>query len=403
MSVAAPGRVCAELTQHDTGVTWALITGEYPPQAGGVADYTRLLATALAERGERVHVFAPGPTATAEASADHPHVHRLRHGFSTRGLWDLDRAIRQLPQPRRLLLQYVPHAFGYRALNVPLAHWLAHRPDSDLWTMFHEVAFTRVPRQRLRHRLLARTHEYMASRVVRASTRTFVSTLAWSNLLRQLAPEAPSPTWLPVPSTVAIDVSAEETDATRRRLAGPSERPLVGHFGSGHPEILPIVHASILELAQRVRGVTAVIVGRDTATSSDGLRSRLQDLDCRLVELGDSSPHEVATTLASCDVLLQPYPDGVSSRRTSLMAGLGVGAAVVTAAGRSTEPRWTDSGAVRMAESPAPSDLADALAAMLQDADARRRLRRAASREYDTQFAMCRTVQRLLAAGSVAT
>jgi len=36
-----------------------LITGEYPPQSGGVSDYSYLVATGLAKASEKVHVWAP--------------------------------------------------------------------------------------------------------------------------------------------------------------------------------------------------------------------------------------------------------------------------------------------------------------------------------------------------------
>ena len=38
---------------------WAILTGEYPPQAGGVSDYTRLVAEGLAAVGDEVAVYAP--------------------------------------------------------------------------------------------------------------------------------------------------------------------------------------------------------------------------------------------------------------------------------------------------------------------------------------------------------
>ena len=38
---------------------WCLITPEYPPTLGGVADYTRLVAMKLVEAGEQVTVLAP--------------------------------------------------------------------------------------------------------------------------------------------------------------------------------------------------------------------------------------------------------------------------------------------------------------------------------------------------------
>ena len=38
---------------------WHIITHEYPPQVGGVSDYTYLLASALAAAGDSVHVWCP--------------------------------------------------------------------------------------------------------------------------------------------------------------------------------------------------------------------------------------------------------------------------------------------------------------------------------------------------------
>ena len=42
-----------------TGIRWAVLTGEYPPQSGGVSDYTRLVAKGLAAAGDQVVVYAP--------------------------------------------------------------------------------------------------------------------------------------------------------------------------------------------------------------------------------------------------------------------------------------------------------------------------------------------------------
>ena len=46
-------------------VSWHILTGEYPPRPGGVADYTSQVAAGLAEAGDEVHVWttgAVGPT-----------------------------------------------------------------------------------------------------------------------------------------------------------------------------------------------------------------------------------------------------------------------------------------------------------------------------------------------------
>lgn len=41
----------------------ALLSGEYPPQVGGVGDYTDQLAQALATQGVRVSVITGAPAA----------------------------------------------------------------------------------------------------------------------------------------------------------------------------------------------------------------------------------------------------------------------------------------------------------------------------------------------------
>ena len=40
-------------------IRWVILTGEYPPQSGGVSDYTRLVVEGLAAVGDEVAVYAP--------------------------------------------------------------------------------------------------------------------------------------------------------------------------------------------------------------------------------------------------------------------------------------------------------------------------------------------------------
>src|SRR5699024_933009 len=147
------------------------------------------------------------------------------------------------PPPPRLLVQYVPHAFGYKAMNVPLCLWLAARGRRfPLSVMFHEVAFPLRPGQPLRHQLLARVNRYMARLLTRSSARVFASTPQWGELLAQIV-RVPVPfEWVPIPSNLPTDAEPERVRTARDQfLPAGSADVLIGHFGTYGPATLDLL------------------------------------------------------------------------------------------------------------------------------------------------------------------
>ena len=193
---------------------WVLITGEYPPAPGGVSDYSSMVARGLAEAGDEVHVWAPAyefrdfqggmlsrpiPLETSSQGLARPRrhtthhdpidfqgesvwVHRLPGTFGPRDLEILDQSLRRMAKPFRLLVQYVPHAFGCKGMNVPFCWWLSRRPE-PVWIMFHEMAFPIARDQPLTHNFLGVVTRLMVSLVAREAERIFVTVPAWEALL----------------------------------------------------------------------------------------------------------------------------------------------------------------------------------------------------------------------------
>jgi glycosyltransferase involved in cell wall biosynthesis len=89
----------------------------------------------------------------------------------------------------------------------------------------------------------------------------------------------------------------------------------------------------------------------------------------------------VAEVLARAQVAYLPFPDGASHRRTSLIAALSHGAAIVTTRGLQTPPELGD--VVEFASTPA--DAFTAITGLLGDEERRRKLSTAALR-YATLF-----------------
>jgi glycosyltransferase involved in cell wall biosynthesis len=101
--------------------------------------------------------------------------------------------------------------------------------------------------------------------------------------------------------------------------------------------------------------------------------------------------------IASCDVMAQPYPDGVTSRRTSMMAALEHARAIVTTQGLATEPLWQQSGAVALVPAADSSAFASAVGELIGDHTRRRRYETAAKALYASRFELCHTIEALRA------
>ncbi|HEY2525384.1 MAG TPA: glycosyltransferase [Candidatus Binataceae bacterium] len=374
--------------------TWHIITGEYPPQEGGVADYARLVALGLAAQGDRVHVWAP---AIAEADAAEPgvEVHRLSGLFGARALGALGREL-AAAGPGEILLQYVPQAFGMKGMNLPLCLWLFARRRAGITIMFHEVAVALRRGQPMRHNIIGAVHLAMAFVLTRAARRCLVSTAAWEPRLRALAPADAAISWLPVPSNVPAIDDPGAALAVRKMLSCEGGIVL-GHFGTARETWIADQLGAVIPQLLRERPEAAfVLIGRDSRALRDRLLEGTPEvLHARVRATGRLAPTDVSHHLRACDLMLQPYPDGVSTRRTSLMAALVHRRPIITTAGAVTEPLWKQSGAVALVPAGDLGAMRAALMRLIDDGAERARLGAAAGALYAARFDIARTIAAL--------
>ncbi len=374
--------------------SWHLVTGEYPPQPGGVSDYTALVASALAAEVGTVHVWGPGdePHPTTDGAVV---VHRVAGRFGPVGLARLDRELDRVPSPRTVVIQYTPHAFGWKAMNLPFALWAASRRarGDDLRVMFHEVAFPWV-RRPLRHNLIAAVNRLMAAVLTRACNRAYVAIPGWLPLLRRLGLGRKPTRWTAIPSTVPDHSPPDRVTARRRELtAGQPGAAVVGHFGTYGELVTTPLAAALLTLMDRRPEVRVLLLGGRGDRWRGELLAKHPAWADRVHAPGALPAHAVAEYLRACDLVVQPFPDGVSSRRTTVMAALANGVPVVTTLGHLSEPFWAEKQAVAAA---APEQLADVASLLSDDAAARAALGRRGRDLYERQFAIRHTVTALL-------
>jgi glycosyltransferase involved in cell wall biosynthesis len=374
---------------------WHILSGEYPPAPGGVADYARSVARALAAAGDEVHVWAPaqpGPLAEDPGVSLHP----IPGGYSPRGLAALSRAFDRQPPPRRVLVQYVPQAFGMKSMNLAFCVWLAGLRNAQVWTMFHEVAVPWGPWWRWRQNAVATVTRLMARLLLSRADRVLVSIPSWETVLRPLAPHWTGATWLPIPSNVPTLAPSETAARVRARLPLPVGGRVVGHFGTYGALVAPTLMRTVSTLLQSDPRRIALLIGRGSAAVARNLLLE-PGVAGRVVAPGALEADDVAAHLLACDVLVQPYPDGVSTRRTSAMAGLALGVPTATNAGPATEPVWRGSKAVEL--SPSADSLAAAAESVLGDAVRAAALGQRGRALYERQFSLEHTICALRNAG----
>ena len=372
--------------------TWHIVTGEYPPQPGGIADYTGRLVAALRARGEEVQVWTPP--------------------FGLAGLRAIGRGVdssRSSGATPILLVQYAPNAFGMRGANVPFCVWLlvrAWRRDDDIRVMFHEPFFY-FGRQPLRRNLLALVHRVMAVLLLASSRIAYVSTSSWEGLLSRYAPARRAFVCLPIPATVHPPADQEnEAEASYHNEAeasyheGKKARTLVvGHFGSYPDDVALELERVLGAMLPAIPDATALLIGRNSERFGQRYAAVSPEHAGRVAATGEIAASEIARQLRACDFVVQPYPDGATTRRTSLMASLACGVPTVTTIGVWSEPVWRAAHeAIELAPAGDVASIVDRCRRLAND-PARRAALGVAGRElYERNFAIERTVSTLCGA-----
>jgi hypothetical protein len=385
-------------------IVWHMITGDYPPQAGGVSDYSQMVARGLAAVGDTVHIYASecigsdrdsAASDTMVAGAGGVIIHRLPGRFGPRALVELSRIL-QRRTGERLLIQYVPHSFGFKAMNLPFCVWLyVHtRKYGGATVMFHEVELGILPGDPMRYRLMDAANKLMARLVVRSAAQIFIAASVWETILRRYNTNGRPIAWMPVPSTIAVVDDSARTAATKLRAA-PGGGQVVGHFGTYASAIAAMLRAIIPRVLALDSTVTMVLIGANSDTFREALLSENPRLAERIRATGALDAEDVSLAISSCDVMMQPYPDGVSSRRTSVMAALEHARAIVTTAGPFTEPLWQQSDAVSMVRTEDANAFASAVVALIENVNLRERYANTAKKLYASRFDLSHTIEAL--------
>lgn len=377
-----------------------LVSAEYPPMEGGVGDYTRRLALAL--RGEGLEVAVLTSAGAGGLPGDDLEVHPRVRNWGWGSLPALVRFLRGC-RPEVVHLQYQTGAYRMH----PAIHFLPEAlrflsPPPDLVVTMHDLRLPYLfPKAgRLRSWVVLHLLRRAAAVVVTNGAdrgRLRGAGRPARDLLEALPPgKLRTPVALiPLGSSLPVELPGYDRAAWRARLGLLSGEALLGHFGLLHPskgaDLLVEALAGLRRAGRPAR--LLIIGGGSSATDPEfarALREKIasEGLEGAVLWSGPCPAEEAAAFLRACDLVVLPYRDGASLRRSSLVAALALGCPVLTTHPQDPAEVTLEEGrpALQDGENVAlvpPGDreaLASAIAALLDAPERRRRLGEEAGR-----------------------
>jgi glycosyltransferase involved in cell wall biosynthesis len=332
-----------------------IVTCEFPPEVGGVGAYTSKVSAELEQRGHEIRVWSSAGTGEI-APPD-----QVNRTFGRFKLSDISRNERLMgtPKGRRLLLQWEPVGFGLQSLNLPFCLWIATRVlrGTRLVVMFHET-FLPFNKRSLKRYLAGTIQRLMAFTLINSAQTVFASAESGVLSLQRLCFRPSKILHLPVFSNIETrGQDARQVSAMRQQFARPGEI-LVGHFGLYMAHTEPLVMPALEALLKRDERVKVLFIGGCGARYHEALLARSPELGARVFASGVRPSEEIARLILACDVMFQPYPGGITTKRGSAMASLAQGRCIVSNKGPEMDRLWNECAGVRLLETPDPAGFA---------------------------------------------
>ena len=365
-----------------------LISPDFPPARGGVADHTLRLAHELSRRGG-VAVL----TSAANKSVQPFPVHAEIKDWTDQQT--LERVLETLAPTAVLLWQYVPHMYGRGGVNPALGKTLRalQRRGRAQLVLAHEIAAPLSPRPH--HLWYALNHRRQWRHILASADAVGISSEAWLEEWRAREPRraeklflAPSPSAIPV-----APVAATPARDWRTSQQLPENCRVLTYFGTiGANKQFDWVRAAWERAQTAGRPVALAVAGGATEiTVPAALRPLFRPL-------GYLPADHVSRLLHATDMLALPFIDGVSERRTSFMAGLSHGCAVATTLGHNTGSTLRNAKFFAANEATDQAAFVTTVDAVLRDDPRRAQLGTAARAAYHTHYDWPHVIEPLAAA-----
>jgi len=306
-----------------------LICPKIPPTRDGVGDYTYRLGAELAKRHSVTIVTTEGQQPVNGACRIVTVPDWTASGMSR--LWPL---LEEL-QPSFINVQWVPFLWGRWGVNValPLMALQLRRAGYRVVTTVHEPY---VPFDMWKRVPMGAVQRLELWTLLLGSAKVAVTISPWTRMFQtRFFWRKDDFFWLPVGSAIPpVAMDADERVVLRKRLGAGDRDPVVTMFNPlGTGKMLGLSTKAWDAIRRRHPGAVLLLIGCDARQ----LAPEYFPDRSRVVCAGYVDSAEASRLLSASDLCLAPYIDGMSARRSSVMAVMEHGVPIVSTRGRLTD------------------------------------------------------------------
>ncbi len=363
------------------------VTGEYPPMVGGVGRFTAELAEALQAGGAQIAVLtdAQVPASTGENAV---RVLAQSGGWGWRLLRDIPACARAVGA-NWVHVQYQTAAYGLHPAINALPRILRRQGLMAAWT-YHDL---RVPY--LFPKAGKRVRDWVTRLPLRAADAVVVTNQSdWESVRARTRPGQLHR--IPIGSDIESRHFSDGERGQRRAMRGFGNDQLVlGYFGFLNASKGGLTLVEVLDaLVRDGRDAHLLMIGERVGASDETNFKYLQKVEASIAErgldgrvqwTGHQADADVAADFNAIDVLVMPYEDGMSLRRSTLTAALANGCAIVTTHPQVPTPELAPDSDLLLVPARDPAAAAAAVTRIAENADLAANLR-ANARQAARQF-----------------
>lgn len=316
-----------------------ILSGAPIQSSDGVGDFSLVLAEHLKSQ-HKITLLAPN----ADRIKTDFQTYGLPDGWGIQGCKKTFKLIQEL-KPETILVQFVPQLYGLKGANPFFSMLLRNlkRNSYNVVTVAHEFSspFGLNPKSIV----LGAAHRVLFRSIVNASSKIISTTPFCLNLLQQRFPTSASTFhYIPVSSTIApFEIDEKKKEMVRAKLHLGPENFVVATFGKMVGEGLDLFKRFVTWFANDNPMARFLFLGK----GSESLKIEMDhDVQECIHVTGEIPPEQITEYLAISTLYAVFYPDGASTRRTSLITGLAHGVATVSNCGILTDSDLISSGAL---------------------------------------------------------